>query len=92
MFNGASELQLDCMVQESSGGTTIKPEGLLSLTDLSQPDDFPVPPHTGREMGSPLPVEPNGIKQDPTAADASSSIGERKVPPSISVYFPYVNP
>lgn len=58
------------MVQDSDG-----------LTDLSQPDDFPVPPHKGpslTEMGSPLPEEPKDVKLDLAAADASSSIGEWK--------------
>ncbi|XP_017269765.1 oxysterols receptor LXR-alpha isoform X2 [Kryptolebias marmoratus] len=82
VFNGASELQLDCTVQESSGSAAMKPDSLLSLTDLSQPDDFPVPlqnepPLT--EMGSPLPVEPGDIKLDPSAADASSSIDGQPV-------------
>lgn len=82
VFDGASELQLDCMVEESSGSTTMKHDGLLSLADLSQPDDFPVPPHNGpslTEMSSPLPVEPNDIKLDPAAGDTPASIGERKV-------------
>jgi len=81
VFDGASELQLDCMVEESSGGATMKPDGLLLLTDLSQPDDFPVPPHNGpslTEMSSPLPVELNDIKLDPAAGEASASTGERK--------------
>uniref|UniRef100_A0A669E5P1 Nuclear receptor subfamily 1, group H, member 3 n=2 Tax=Oreochromis TaxID=8139 RepID=A0A669E5P1_ORENI len=76
VFDGASELQLDCMVEESSGSTTMKHDGLLSLTDLSHPDDFPVPPHNGpslAEMSSPLPVEPNDIKLDPAAGDTSAS-------------------
>ncbi|XP_071752269.1 oxysterols receptor LXR-alpha [Centroberyx gerrardi] len=66
VFDGASELQLDCMVEESSGSTEVKHDGLLSL------DDFPVPPHNGpslTEMSSPLPVEPNDIKLDPAAGD-----------------------
>lgn len=82
VFDGASELQLDCMVEESSGSTTMKHDGLLSLADLSQPDDFPVPLHNGpslTEMSSPLPVEPNDIKLDPAAGDTPASIGERKV-------------
>lgn len=80
VFDGASELQLDCMVEESSGSTTMKHDGLLSLTDLSHPDDFPVPPHNGpslAEMSSPLPVEPNDIKLDPAAGDTSASTGEK---------------
>lgn len=81
VFDGASELQLDCMVEESSGSTTMKHDGLLSLADLSHPDDFPVPPHNGpslTEMSSPLPIEPNDIKLDPAAGDTPASIGERK--------------
>lgn len=65
VFNGASELQLDCVVEENSGSTPVK----LVLTDLS--DDFPAP------LNSPvLPVEPSEIKQDPAAADTSASSGE----------------
>lgn len=82
VFDGASELQLDCMVEESSGSTTVKHDSLLSLADLSQPDDFPVPPHNGpslTEMSSPLPVEPNDIKLDPAAGDTSASLGESKL-------------
>lgn len=82
MFDGASELQLDCMVEESGGSTAMKHESLLSLADLSQPDDFPVPAHNGpslTEMSSPLPIEPNDIKLDPAAGDTSASIGERKL-------------
>lgn len=79
MFDGASELQLDCMVEESSGSATVKHDGLLSLADLSQPDNFHAPPHNGpslTDMSSPLPVEPNDIKLDPAAGDTSASIGE----------------
>lgn len=82
VFDGASELQLDCMVEESSGSTTVKHDGLLTLTDLSQPDDFHAPPHNGpslTEMSSPLPVEPSDIKLDPAAGDTPASIGESKV-------------
>lgn len=82
VFDGASELQLDCMVEESSGSSTVKHDGLLSLTDLSHPDDFPVPPHNGpslTEMSSPLPIEPSDIKLDPAAGDTPASTGERKV-------------
>lgn len=67
VFNGASELQLDCVVEENSGGAPAK----LALTDLS--DDFPTPPHNGPV----LPVEPSDIKLDPAAADTSASSGER---------------
>ncbi|MEQ2164646.1 hypothetical protein GOODEAATRI_008842 [Goodea atripinnis] len=79
VFDGTPELQLDCMAEESSGNATMKPDGLLSLTDLSQPDDFPVPSRNGTsltEMSSALPVEPNDIKLDPSAADASGSVGK----------------
>lgn len=82
VFDGASELQLDCIVEESSGSTTVKHNGLLSLADLSQPDDFPVPPHNGpslTEMSNALPVEPNDIKLDPAIGDSIVSIGEEKV-------------
>lgn len=82
VFDGASKLQLDCMVEESSGSSTVKHDGLLSLTDLSHPDDFPVPPHNGpslTEMSSPLPIEPSDIKLDPAAGDTPASTGERKV-------------
>ncbi|CAB1455290.1 unnamed protein product [Pleuronectes platessa] len=76
VFEGASELQLDCLVEESSGGATVKRGGLLSLADLSQPDDFHAPPHNGpslTKMSSPLPVETGDIKLDPAAGDTSSS-------------------
>lgn len=79
VFEGAPELQLDYMVEE--GSTTLKPDGLLSLASLSQPDDFPVPSHNGpslTDISSPLPVEPNDIKMDPDAGDTSASTGERK--------------
>lgn len=82
VFDGASELQLDCIVEKSSGSTTVKHDGLLSLADLSQPDDFHVPPHNGpslTEMSNPLPIEPNDIKLDPAIGDGSASIGEKKV-------------
>lgn len=82
VFDGAAELQLDCMVEESSGSTTMKHESLLSLADLSQPDDFPLPTHNGpslTDMSSPLPVDPNDIKLDPAAGDTSASIGETKL-------------
>lgn len=81
VFDEASELQLDCMVEESSGSTTMKHDGLLSLAALSHTDDFPGPPHNGpslAEMSSPLPVEPNDIKLDPAASDTSSSTGEEE--------------
>lgn len=83
VFDGASELQLDCMVEGSSGSATMKHDGLLSLADLSHPDDFPVPPHNGpslTDMSSPLAIEPSDIKLDPAAGDTSASTGEREVP------------
>lgn len=67
MFNGASELQLDCVVEENSGSAPVK----LALTDLT--DDFAAPPHNGPV----LPVEPSEIKLDPAAADTAASSGER---------------
>lgn len=81
VFDGASELQLDCMVEESSGSGAMKHDGLLSLADLSHPDDFPpVLPHNGpslTEMSSPLAIEPSDIKLDPASGDTSASTGER---------------
>lgn len=75
-FDGTSELQLDCMVEESSGGMSVKPDDLQSLTELPQPDDFPVPARNGpSKMSSALLVEPNDIKLDPAAGDTSVSIG-----------------
>lgn len=82
VFDRASELQLDCLAEESIGNTTMKTEGLLSLTDLSQPGHVPVPPRNGpslTDMSSSLPVEQNDIKLDPSAADASGSVGEQKI-------------
>ncbi|KAM7424552.1 hypothetical protein PAMA_000752 [Pampus argenteus] len=82
VFDGAAELQLDCMVEESSGSATMKHESLLSLADLSQPDDFPVPAHNGpslTEMSSPLQGEPNDIKLDPAASDTSASVDGQPV-------------
>ncbi|XP_041837297.1 oxysterols receptor LXR-alpha [Melanotaenia boesemani] len=82
VFDGASELQLDCMVEESRRSATMKPDGLLSLTALSQPDDLLGPPHNGpslTDMSSPLPVEPNDIKLDPAAGDSSASIDGQPV-------------
>lgn len=76
-FDGASELHLECMVEERSRSTTMKHDGMLSLTDLSRPDDFPTPTQNGpslTKMSSPLPIEPGDIKLDP--ADTSASTGE----------------
>ncbi|XP_019128975.1 oxysterols receptor LXR-alpha [Larimichthys crocea] len=77
VFDGASELQLDCMVEESSGSGAMKHDGLLLLADLSHPDDFPpVLPHNGpslTEMSSPLAIEPSDIKLDPASGDTSAS-------------------
>ncbi|KAI9519433.1 Oxysterols receptor LXR-alpha [Dissostichus eleginoides] len=78
VFDGASELQLDCMVEEGSGSTAMKHGGLLSLADLSRPDDFPAPPHNGSsltDISSPLPVDLSDIKLDPgSAGDTPASI------------------
>lgn len=71
VFDGPSELQLDCVVEESSRSAPLK----LALTDLSRPDDFPAPPQNGPT----LPVEPSDIKLDPAAADMSAGSGERTV-------------
>uniref|UniRef100_A0A1A8RL47 Nuclear receptor subfamily 1, group H, member 3 n=3 Tax=Nothobranchius TaxID=28779 RepID=A0A1A8RL47_9TELE len=82
VFHGASELQLDCMVEESNGSATIKPGGQLSLTPLPQPNDFPVPSHNGpslTDMSSPLPVELCDIKVDPSANNASGSLDGQPV-------------
>lgn len=81
VFDGASELQLDCMVKESSGSTTMKNDR-LSLTDLSHPDDSPNRPHNGpslTEMSNSVPIEPGDIKLDPAPVDTSASTGERKI-------------
>ncbi|XP_003969673.1 oxysterols receptor LXR-alpha isoform X2 [Takifugu rubripes] len=64
VFDGPSELQLDCVVEESSRSAPLK----LALTDLSRPDDFPGPPQNGPA----LPVEPSEIKLDPAAAETSA--------------------
>lgn len=69
MFDGPSELQLDCVVEESSRSAPLK----LALTHLSRPDDFPAPPHNGPA----LPLEPSDIKLDPAAADTPAGSGER---------------
>lgn len=76
VFVGASELQLDCMVEESSGSTTMKHDSLLSLADLSHPDDFPAPPHNGpslTDMSNSVPIEQSDIKLDPAAGDTSAN-------------------
>ncbi|XP_077375008.1 oxysterols receptor LXR-alpha [Festucalex cinctus] len=67
VFDGAAEVPLNCMVEESNCSTTMKPETLLSLGDLSQPDDLPATPHNGPAatgMSSPLPVEQSDTKPD----------------------------
>ncbi|XP_051919171.1 oxysterols receptor LXR-alpha [Hippocampus zosterae] len=67
VFDGAAELQLHCMVEESNDSATMKHENLSSLGDLSQPDDFPAPPHNGPAptgMSSPFPVELSDTKPD----------------------------
>uniref|UniRef100_A0A3Q3VXX5 Uncharacterized protein n=1 Tax=Mola mola TaxID=94237 RepID=A0A3Q3VXX5_MOLML len=74
-FDGASELHLECMVEERSRSTTMKHDGMLSLTDLSRPDDFPTPTQNGpslTKMSSPLPIEPGDIKLDPADTSAST--------------------
>lgn len=76
VFDGTPELQLDCMVEESSGSMSMKPDDLQSLTELSQPDDFPAQ-NGPSKMSSTLPVEPNDIKLDPAAGDTSVTIGMR---------------
>uniref|UniRef100_A0A3P9JX13 Nuclear receptor subfamily 1, group H, member 3 n=1 Tax=Oryzias latipes TaxID=8090 RepID=A0A3P9JX13_ORYLA len=79
-FDGTSELQLDCMVEESSGGMSVKPADLQSLTELPQPDDFHVPARNGpSKMSNALLVEPNDIKLDPAAGDTSVSIDGQPV-------------
>lgn len=78
VFVGASELQLDCVVEENGGSGAMKRDGLLSLADLSQPGDFPpAPPHNGlppSRVRSPLPVELGDIKPEPSAGDAPGSL------------------
>lgn len=78
-FDGASELHLECMVEDRSRSTAMKHDGVLSLTDLSRPEDFPNPTQNGpslTKMSSPLPIEPGDIKLDPAAGDTSASTGE----------------
>lgn len=70
VFDGPSELQLDCVVEESGRSAPLK----LPLTDLSRPDDSAAP----RRNGPALPVEPSEIKLDPAAADAAAGSGERR--------------
>ncbi|KAF0042876.1 hypothetical protein F2P81_004213 [Scophthalmus maximus] len=77
VFERASELQLDCMVEENGGGAAVKRDAPLSLADLSQPDDLHAPPLN--EMSSPLPVELSDIKLDPAAADTPASIDGQPV-------------
>lgn len=80
MFDRAAELQLDCRVEKSSRGTTMKHESLLSLAEHSQHDDFSASPQNGppysETTSSPLPVDPNDIKHDRAAGDTSANIGE----------------
>ncbi|XP_061888802.1 oxysterols receptor LXR-alpha isoform X1 [Entelurus aequoreus] len=82
VFDNAAELQLDCMVEESNGGTRMKHGRLVSLSDLSQPDDFHAPPHNGPAMtgmNSHMPVESSDTKPDPAAGDTSTSIDGQPV-------------
>ncbi|XP_008335524.1 oxysterols receptor LXR-alpha [Cynoglossus semilaevis] len=76
VFEGSSELQLDCMVEESSGSSTVKSSGLLSLADFSHSNVFHTGPRNGSsppEMSSSLPVEQRDIKLDPAVVDTSAS-------------------
>lgn len=82
MFEGSSELQLDCMVEESSGSSTVKSSGLLSLADFSHSNVFHTGPRNGSsppEMSSSLPVEQRDIKLDPAVVDTSASTGENNI-------------
>ncbi|XP_054627068.1 oxysterols receptor LXR-alpha [Dunckerocampus dactyliophorus] len=82
VFDSAAELQLDCMVEESNGSTRMKHGSVLSLSDLSQPDDFPAPPRNGSAMtgmNSPLSLDPSDIKPDPAVGDTSTSIDGQPV-------------
>ncbi|KAK7912977.1 hypothetical protein WMY93_013188 [Mugilogobius chulae] len=73
---GASGLQLDSL-DEASGSSSMKPDGLLSLGDLS-PTPPPLP--NGDSLGDmSLPVEPNHIKLDPSASDASPTLDGQPV-------------
>ncbi|KAG7242640.1 hypothetical protein INR49_020013 [Caranx melampygus] len=80
VFEGASELQLDCMVEESSGGATVKHDGLLSLADLPS-QTTSTPPHNGPSMTdmSASAGGTNDIKLDPAAGDTSASIDGQPV-------------
>ncbi|KAM6950585.1 oxysterols receptor LXR-alpha isoform 1-T6 [Lycodopsis pacificus] len=81
-FVGASELQLDCMVEESDRSAAMKQDGPLSLADLSPPEDLPAPPHNGlllTDMRSPLPAEPSDIKPEPSAGDTPGSLDGQPV-------------
>ncbi|XP_068612822.1 oxysterols receptor LXR-alpha-like isoform X3 [Brachionichthys hirsutus] len=76
VFDGASELQLDCMVEESSGSAAVKHNRQLSQARHAHPEDSPCPSHNGPSlaaMNSPLPVELSDIKADPTAGDTSAT-------------------
>ncbi|XP_020783020.1 oxysterols receptor LXR-alpha isoform X1 [Boleophthalmus pectinirostris] len=76
----ASGLQLDS-VEEAGGSSSMKPDGLLSLGDLSPP----LPPNGDSLSGdmsgdmSGLPIEPNHIKLDPAASDISPSLDGQPV-------------
>ncbi|XP_049574098.1 oxysterols receptor LXR-alpha [Syngnathus scovelli] len=86
VFDGAAELQLHCMV-ESNGSMAMKHESLLSLGDLSQPDDFPASSHNGPTptgISSPLPVELSDTKPDvgDTATSTDGQPVKRKKGPA----------
>ncbi|KAJ0001865.1 hypothetical protein NQD34_001661 [Periophthalmus magnuspinnatus] len=73
---GASGLQLDS-VEETSGSSSMKPDGLLSLGDLPPPNGDSLSDMSG-DMSC-LPIEPNHIKLDPAASDASPSLDGQPV-------------
>lgn len=76
VFDGAAQLQLDCMVEENSRGAAMKHESLLSLSeDSSAPPQNDPPPS---EMSSPLPVESTDTKLELASSDTPPSTGERK--------------
>lgn len=75
MFDGALELQLDCIKSKSSTAAEVKHEDLLSLP---HPAKFPSPFQNGpslAEMSSPLSMEPRDIKLDPAAGDMPANTG-----------------
>lgn len=75
VFDRSSELQLECLGDESGCAAEVKHEVLLSL-DLPHPSEFSSPPQNGpslAEMSSPLHMEPRDIKSDPAAGDMSAN-------------------